>query len=61
MSETIGLCTCSGEWCSNCYERALQMSEPIRLTAEQWEAMQRMIDDPSPPPQALVDLFKETP
>ena len=35
--------------------------ERIHLTAEQWDAVQRMIDDPSPPTQALVDLFKEFP
>ena len=30
----------------------------LLLTPSQGEALQRMVDDESPPPQALVDLFR---
>ena len=48
-------------YCATCFDALPDPFAPRRyvLTEEGAATFRRMMDDPSPPPQALVDLFKE--
>lgn len=50
-------CAACGSWCKPCFERAASRNT-IKLSPEGAAALEALLADNSPPPQALVDLMR---